>query len=158
MTLPDNIECAPEQSTRRSTDIGTVLREVLVKALTNDRLTSGVFSCVSLLNSQPDDVSVCVLPDVGPQMDVSINIQHKLLEAYCWENDIPVLRVDSGDKLSAILKSTATNNNAAVLTDTSCVLVQNSQTSSTDEILLNKFYNDVMASDIYPRPIIQLPV
>ncbi|XP_033737040.1 growth arrest and DNA damage-inducible protein GADD45 alpha-like [Pecten maximus] len=158
MTLPDNIECATEQSTRRPTDIGMALREVLVKALANNRLTSGVFSCVTLLNTQPEDVSVCVLPDVGPQMDVTINIQHKLLEAYCWENDIPVLRVDSGDKLSAILKSTAANNNASEMSDTSCVLVQNPVTSTKDDALINKFYNDVMASDIYPRPIIQLPV
>ena len=35
---------------------------------------------------------LCVLPNVDAS-DLSINIQHKLIEAYCWENSVNVVKV-----------------------------------------------------------------
>ena len=35
---------------------------------------------------------LCVLPTVDAS-DLSINIQHKLIEAYCWENSVNVVKV-----------------------------------------------------------------
>lgn len=45
------------------------------------------FSCA-------DNVMACILADYGPVHDVTINIEHTLLEAYCMENDIKVLKVN----------------------------------------------------------------
>jgi len=98
---------------------------LLVKALGNGQLTSGVFACAKLLNSNPENVSICVLPDVNPQEDVTIHIQHKLIEAYCWENDIPVIMVSGLDKLASFAKTSLKNNNDfPEVDDLSCVLVE----------------------------------
>ena len=35
---------------------------------------------------------LCVLPNVDAS-DLTINIQHKLIEAYCWENTVNVVKV-----------------------------------------------------------------
>lgn len=41
----------------------------------------------------PDDIALCLLPEVVDTDDVTANIQHKLVEAYCWENEIEVVKV-----------------------------------------------------------------
>ena len=40
----------------------------------------------------PEQVMLCVLPSVDPN-DLSLNIHHKLIEAYCWENSVNVVKV-----------------------------------------------------------------
>lgn len=40
----------------------------------------------------PDDVTLCILP-VGDNGDVTVHIHHTLMEAYCLENDIKLLKV-----------------------------------------------------------------
>jgi hypothetical protein len=37
----------------------------------------------------------CILADYGPLEDVTINIEHTLLEAYCMENYIKVIKVSN---------------------------------------------------------------
>jgi len=43
----------------------------------------------------PDRVMLCLLPETIEQ-NVSIRIQHTLMEAYCRENGIPVIKVGQG--------------------------------------------------------------
>lgn len=83
-------------------NIGEVLVEVLKQALSQGRITYGVFECVEVLETCPEQVMVCVLPTVDPS-DLSINIQHKLIEAYCWENSVNVVKINSIEKLTAVL-------------------------------------------------------
>ena len=35
---------------------------------------------------------LCILPNVDAS-DLTINIQHKLIEAYCWENTVNLVKV-----------------------------------------------------------------
>ena len=35
-------------------------------------------------------IMLCLLPESD---DISVSIHHKLIEAYCWENDIIVIKV-----------------------------------------------------------------
>lgn len=50
-------------------------------------------TCFSLLFLRdPDRVMLCLLPE-GIERNVSIRIQHTLMEAYCRENGIPVIKV-----------------------------------------------------------------
>lgn len=37
----------------------------------------------------------CILADYGPLEDVTINIEHTLLEAFCMENYIKVIKVSN---------------------------------------------------------------
>lgn len=63
-----------------------------MRAKEEDRITSGVFECASYLESYPDQVMLCLLPEATPD-DIAASIQHKLIEAYCLENDIQVAKV-----------------------------------------------------------------
>lgn len=42
----------------------------------------------------PEIVDVCILPG-GPNENIATHIQHKLIEAYCWENDIKIVETDT---------------------------------------------------------------
>ena len=40
----------------------------------------------------PEQVMLCILPKVSDG-DTLVNIQHKLIEAHCWENDVNLVKV-----------------------------------------------------------------
>ena len=85
---------------------------------------------------------LCVLPQ-DVHSDVTLHIQFTLLEAFCWENDIRVVKVDDVDKLGVALERNSDVTTTAVegsnaspeqqrqLThnDYSCVIVEVSETS-----------------------------
>lgn len=48
-----------------------------------------IFSCFC---SSPETVRLCLLPEMA-ETDVTVQIHHKLVEAFCWENDIEVVKV-----------------------------------------------------------------
>lgn len=161
MTLPEinNNMDNSERSTNK--DIGAVVKDVLLQSQKEGRLTCGVFACVKLLHSNPDNVSLCVLPNVNPHLDVTVDIQHKLIEAYCWENDISVLKVDSKQKLEALFETKSENDNfACTSSDFTCLLVETSPTalSKTKEEYITEFCDGVINNNVYPRPVIDLPV
>ncbi|KAK3604491.1 hypothetical protein CHS0354_001171 [Potamilus streckersoni] len=133
MTLPDVVEETVQETAIDKTKVKSAefLQEVLLTAMSEGRLTSGIFECANVFRMDPDKVRLCILP-VTSSTDVAIHIQHKLIEAYCWENEIQLLKVDSVEKLSAILNSGGKkmhqkSTNAMPVTtasvDCSCVLV-----------------------------------
>lgn len=69
----------------------------------------------------PEHVMRCVLSE-GNSNDISVQIQHTLIQAYCWENEISVHKVGPQDKLSAILANGGSNMNKNI-EDYSCALV-----------------------------------
>lgn len=86
------------------------------------------FSC-------PEIVNLCVLPS-GHCKNISAHIQQKLIEAFCWENDITIVNVDE-NALSGLMKSSRSK---AVASDLQCVLLT---TSKFDPSVLDEDYNDV---------------
>lgn len=67
---------------------------------------TGVFECAHVLESCPEDVICCILHSNSNRVDVSTRIQHILIEAYCLENEIEVIKVDSQDEIASLLKMT----------------------------------------------------
>ncbi|KAK3604490.1 hypothetical protein CHS0354_001169 [Potamilus streckersoni] len=133
MTFPDVLEETEQKTELDTTNVKTAefLQKLLLKAMSEGRLTSGMFECANVFRTDPEKVRLCILP-VSASTDVSVRIQHKLIEAYCWENEIQLLKVDSVEKLSAILNSGEKkmhqkSTNAMPVTtasvDCSCVLV-----------------------------------
>lgn len=45
----------------------------------------------------PDSVMLCVLPEDASN-DVALHIHFTLIEAFCWENDIRVVKVQFGSQ------------------------------------------------------------
>ncbi|XP_046575936.1 growth arrest and DNA damage-inducible protein GADD45 alpha-like [Haliotis rubra] len=170
MTLPELMKDSSLQAKPKKMNVGAALRESIWQAMEGNRLTSGLFECAKLLKCNPDNVMLCVLPEVSGQHDVTVDIQHTLIEAFCWENEIKLLKVEKQSSLGHVLegrgdkKETDTgniatsivNNNTGV--DSSCVLLEYPKNglSSNDEDVI-EFHNSVMLSDTYPKPVIEFP-
>ena len=75
-------------------------------------------------------MKLCILKDRSSN-NISVNIQHKLIEAYCWENDIKVLKVGEDDKLGSILVDENDRLNSNI--DDSCVLVMGQTKDDNDD-------------------------
>jgi ribosomal protein L7Ae-like RNA K-turn-binding protein len=52
-----------------------------------------------------------LLPDISETEDVTTLIHHKLVEAFCWENDIALVKVDSFKKLGNMITTDQMNVN-----------------------------------------------
>ncbi|XP_062566456.1 growth arrest and DNA damage-inducible protein GADD45 gamma-like [Saccostrea cucullata] len=145
MTLPDNCE-SMMQNEKRNANTGRMLKDVLIQAEVDGRTTFGIYECAQLLNTNPDDVTLCVLP-TGFNNDVTVHIHHTLMEAFCLENDIKLLKVDSLGKLESIFSGKESSNTNVI--DCSCVLV--TAPEQTDHV-----YNDLM--DVADGPVVEMPV
>lgn len=79
--------------------------------------------------SDPDNVVLCLLAaDEDDDRDVALQIHFTLIQAFCCENDINILRVSNPGRLAELLlletdTSQAENGGAAQPPDLHCVLV-----------------------------------
>ncbi|GLV40151.1 Growth arrest and DNA damage-inducible 45 [Carabus blaptoides fortunei] len=78
---------------------GGVLRGVLACARAERRLICGLLSSAELLENDPYAALFCVVAETKPG-DATSHMHAVLLHAYCYENDIPVIQVDSAEKLT----------------------------------------------------------
>ncbi|XP_060598985.1 growth arrest and DNA damage-inducible protein GADD45 gamma-like [Ruditapes philippinarum] len=84
-----------------------------------DRLIKGLFEAARVLEMCPDIVETCILPS-GKSQDISTHIQHKLIEAYCWENDIQIVELDHAEFQHTIKVQ---RNKSMDLSTIECVLI-----------------------------------
>ncbi|XP_013406170.1 growth arrest and DNA damage-inducible protein GADD45 gamma isoform X2 [Lingula anatina] len=143
-------------------DIRSALQTCLLEAWEQGRLTCGVYHAASMLEKNPDEVMLCVLADDNFQ-DVALRIHFTLLEAFCWENDIRVIKVDASSKLANLLGDGEPVNDNDVAAgrsarqgDFSCVLIEypKDDNSVADEEVLDFYKSN---EDVLPRPVITLP-
>ncbi|NWX89756.1 GA45A protein, partial [Nothoprocta ornata] len=98
---------------------GDALEEVLNNALSQRSVTIGVYEAAKLLNVAADSVVLCLLAaDEEDGRDVALQIHFTLLQAFCCENDINILRVSNPARLAQLLRAAA-----APPADLHCVLV-----------------------------------
>ena len=81
------------------TSLGQALKTLLEQAASQGRVTCSLTSCVELLAKRPDDVMLCVMPNLT-QPDAAATIQSTLIRAVCQEHCIRVLSVDCDVKLA----------------------------------------------------------
>lgn len=80
---------------------GKAVRGVLAHARAERRLICGLLPAIGLLESDPYSVMFCVVAETTPG-DATSHMHTVLLQAFCYENDIPVIQVSF--KLSLNLK------------------------------------------------------
>lgn len=132
------------------------LAKIIEDAERNGRAIHGVFDCAQLLTTDPESVMLCVLPDASDHCDVTVHIQHTLIQAFCWENDIQMIKVDCVNKLAGLLNVKPKSD--AVCGQLSCVLVQFPTGEMTSEMKrVTQYVDHVVFSNVYPRPVIRLP-
>ncbi|XP_060598983.1 growth arrest and DNA damage-inducible protein GADD45 alpha-like [Ruditapes philippinarum] len=158
MTLPDKEEVNNMKNKKVEKTLGDTLSKVMRRAKADDRITSGVFECASYLESFPELVMLCLMPETAPD-DIAASIQHKLIEAYCLENDIQVAKISNCEKFISLLGDESPQQKSAndkpVMSpsmDCSCVLIGWPPKEKS-----NKHENRLM-EQIWPNQIIDLPV
>ena len=129
---------------RKVNNIGMALKTVLQKAKEEDRLVCGVYECAQTLQNIPEDVALCLLLEVADTEDVAAHIQHKLVEAFCWENDIEVVKVDSFKTVAKVL----TNEKTEAKNDVGCILIQNAKSVENQDTFIHHFLMANQTSDL----------
>lgn len=84
--------------------VGSSARKALLSALEEKRLVVGLPSAIRSLGAEPDQFSFCFLAPLEND-ESGGHLQEVLLEAFCFEHDIYIIRVDSADKLSRLVQS-----------------------------------------------------
>ena len=87
---------------------------------------------------------MCLLLEVADTEDVAAHIQHKLVEAFCWENDIEVVKVDSFKTVAKVL----TNEKTEAKNDVGCILIQNAKSVENQDTFIHHFLMANQTSDL----------
>uniref|UniRef100_A0A3P8NHA4 Ribosomal protein eL8/eL30/eS12/Gadd45 domain-containing protein n=2 Tax=Haplochromini TaxID=319058 RepID=A0A3P8NHA4_ASTCA len=103
--------------------ISQTLEHVLVTAHHQNCLTVGVYESAKFLNEYPDGAVLCVLAlDEEDEDDAALQIHFKLLQAFCYDNYLDILRVTGMRRLAQLLEETS---NRSESRDLHCILVTN---------------------------------
>lgn len=140
-----------EEATKGSSSIGETVTSALQRAQVENRLVVGLSAVAKDLSVSNEDAVFLLLspPEIG---DSATHLHSKLLEAFCYENDIYIIKVDSSKKLSRILKTS--NLECCALIQRSNSVDQTDQLTSVEESLVDhceEFW------DCQHQPVIQLP-
>lgn len=95
--------------------VGQCIRTVLRRACVEKRLTIGLLPAIQRLSKNTNGALFC-LTAAAPPGDSATHMQEVLLQAFCDENDIYVIKVDSETKLKRML-------GCMTPMDFSCILV-----------------------------------
>ncbi|XP_061696087.1 growth arrest and DNA-damage-inducible, alpha, a isoform X2 [Syngnathoides biaculeatus] len=147
----------------RMDSVAKALEEVLIRALPQGCITVGVYEAAKSLNVDPDNVVLCILAaDDDDEIDVALQIHFTLIQAFCCENDINILRVNNTRRLAQILAAGGGGGgrqSGGEPMDLHCVLVtSNDSTSWKDPALsrVNCFCSESRCMDQWV-PVINLP-
>lgn len=72
--------------------LGRAVQGVLTQAKLDHRLICGLLPAIGYLEKASEDVVLCVLPETRLG-DAARHMQTVLLQAFCYENYIPVIQV-----------------------------------------------------------------
>nr|UNO37432.1 GADD45 [Plutella xylostella] len=82
--------------------IAQCVKAVLRRACLEKRLTVGLLPAIQYLSTNTDGALFCFTAEAPPG-DSATHMQEVLLQAFCVENDIHVIKVDSAAKMMKIL-------------------------------------------------------
>ncbi|KAG7498586.1 hypothetical protein JOB18_014320 [Solea senegalensis] len=116
---------------------GKSLEDALLCAQSDGRLTVGVYESAKIMTDDPDSVSFCVLAvDEQFECDIALQIHFTLIQSFCFDNDISIVRVGDAKRLSAIVG----DDKAEQLEDAHCVLITNPAEGSWEDPALEKLH------------------
>ncbi|XP_065142870.1 growth arrest and DNA damage-inducible protein GADD45 gamma [Paramisgurnus dabryanus] len=111
---------------------GKSLSEALLSAKAEGRLTVGVYESAQIMNEDPDSVSFCVLATDDFECDIALQIHFTLIQAFCFDNDISIVRVNDLKRLRNLV--------GAKGQDAHCVLITNPADGSWEDPALEKLH------------------
>lgn len=105
-----------DKTSSNETTAGEMVRLVLLRAIVEKRIIVGLPSAIKQLADAPEQTLFCVIAQpVDYKESAADHMNRTLLEAFCYEHDIYVVKVNSIRRLNCILGTQMT---------TSCALVQ----------------------------------
>ncbi|XP_074834355.1 growth arrest and DNA damage-inducible protein GADD45 beta [Carettochelys insculpta] len=127
MTLEELVAC--DNTAQKMQAVSEAVEQLLVAAQRQDCLTVGVYESAKLMNVDPDSVVLCLLAiDEEDEDDIALQIHFTLIQAFCCDNDINILRVSGMQRLATVLGVTTEDNSEP--RDLHCILVTNPHTDS----------------------------
>lgn len=107
------------------------LQEVLHQSEAQGHLVCGVHNAANELAVDQEAIGLCILVE-NPRADPGTQVHCRLIEAYCWECAIPVIKVNDSRKLHKM-----TNYHGTLREPLHCVLVKNlvPQTDAVSTVL-----------------------
>ncbi|KAG2466775.1 GA45G protein, partial [Polypterus senegalus] len=83
---------------------GKALEEMLISAKHQECLTVGVYESAKVMNVNPDSVAFCVLvTDKEYECNIALQIHFTLIQAFCFDNDIDIVRVNDLQHMAKII-------------------------------------------------------
>lgn len=93
---------------------GETVRSVLIAANKSNRLVLGFSEAIKLLSKTPEEAQFCFLAE--PQRGDSATHMHEvLLQAFCYEHGIYIIKVDSSRKLATVLGTRTSDESCALV-------------------------------------------
>ncbi|XP_073489044.1 growth arrest and DNA damage-inducible protein GADD45 gamma [Aquarana catesbeiana] len=124
------------ENTERMHNAGKALHELLISAQRQECLTVGVYESAKVMNVDPDNVTFCILAaDEFDEGDIALQIHFTLIQAFCCENDINIVRLNDTEKLAEILGS---NDESGEPKDLHCILITNPSEDAWKDPALEK--------------------
>ncbi|XP_017786139.1 PREDICTED: growth arrest and DNA damage-inducible protein GADD45 beta [Nicrophorus vespilloides] len=139
-------------------NMGRAIRGVLTQAKVENRLISGLLPAITYLQKASDDTLMCLLPETRKD-DATAHMQTVLLQAFCYENFIPVIKVDSSEKLAEMCGISGQKGCPCVLITRDLTIPWDTNYDpplTNDEQILADFYECTLEE--YPTPVVQMPI
>lgn len=141
------VQCENSVNSAVAKTLAETVRSVLTIAQQNKRIVLGFSDAIKLLSKTPEEAQFCFLAE-PKHGDSATHMHEVLLQAFCYEHDIYIIKVDSGKSLANILKTNGS--------DESCVLIRkSSQTKIAEEDLLINYLENCWDDSNYC--VVQLP-
>uniref|UniRef100_A0A3P8WFP0 Growth arrest and DNA damage inducible gamma n=1 Tax=Cynoglossus semilaevis TaxID=244447 RepID=A0A3P8WFP0_CYNSE len=116
------------------TSLQLLLEQYLKKKYINPAANS-IFSL--FVHRDPDSVSFCVLgTDEEFECDIALQIHFTLIQSFCFDNDISIVRVSDTQRLAEIVGG----DKVEQLEDAHCVLITNPVDGSWEDPALEKLH------------------
>lgn len=134
-------------------------------AVASSQSIADQYTAARAVRSDPDNVVLCLLAaDEDDDRDVALQIHFTLIQAFCCENDINILRVSNPGRLAELLlletdAGPAESGGAAQPPDLHCVLVTNPHSSQWKDPALSQLICFCRESRYMDQwvPVINLP-
>lgn len=133
-------------------EVGLAAKHALLLAKIENRLIMGLSDAISNFAKTPEDFLFCFMAPPKPG-DSATHMHEVLLQAFCFEHDIYIIKVDSAKKLSRLLGSSTVQ---------SCALIQKTWSSDHQTEMLSKVEEKLVDYceehwEASVKPIIKLP-
>nr|AAC36361.1 negative growth-regulatory protein MyD118 [Homo sapiens] len=130
MTLEELVAC--DNAAQKMQTVTAAVEELLVAAQRQDRLTVGVYESAKLMNVDPDSVVLCLLAiDEEEEDDIALQIHFTLIQSFCCDNDINIVRVSGNARLAQLLGEPAETQGTTEARDLHCLpFLQNPHTDA----------------------------